>query len=139
MDTEKKPIPYKATGYLGRSIIFAVLVGGIAGWIVSDASWAKITVIVLFAGVWTLGLSILQATNIEYGILFIMGLLISGVFYWYGHPEFVWPYLLSAFIGSVNGILGRFALEEWKRYQLSIKEAQAQPVEEKKAKPHLPE
>ena len=137
-ENDKEPTPYTETGFVGRSIIFAILVAGIAGWIVAEASWIKIIFIVLFSGVWTVGLSIHQATNIEYGIIFLMGLIIPVGCYVYGHPEFFWPYLLSSFIGSVNGILGRFTRENWKRHQLSIEEAQAQLTEGKETNLHLP-
>jgi len=138
MSTDEKQIYYSATGFLGRSIVFGVLVGFFTGWNVSDASLVKIIVVVLFAGGWTLGLSILQVTNIEYGVIFVLGVLISVALYKYGHPEFLRPYLIAAFIGSVNGILGRSTRRKWEINQLYGKEAQESSGEEKQDKPRLP-
>jgi len=138
MSTDEKQIYYSATGFFGRSIVFSVLVGLFTGWIVLDASWVKIIVVVLFAGGWTLGLSIIQVTNIEYGVIFVLGVVITVALYKFGHPEFFCIYLIAAFVGSVNGVLGRATRRKWERSQLYGKEAEGKSGEEKQDKSQLP-
>lgn len=129
MNEEREQVYYSPSGFTGRSIVFGIIVALISAWIVSDASWIKIIIVVLFAGIWTFGLSFMQATNIEYGVIFLMGLVIVAALYILGHPEFLWPYVITVFIGSLNGIMGRTGRKAWERDQLNRKESDVQREE----------
>jgi hypothetical protein len=103
-DTEE--FIYSEHGFLGRSIVFSLITSCLILWL-TDASAEKAWLVAGTAGFILLGISMIQATVIENGIILIM--VISLV--WFASITtqfgFHWSILIAAMLGAINGITGR--------------------------------
>ncbi len=93
-------------GFLGRTIVFSLITSCLTLWL-TDASDEKAWLVAGTTGFILLGISMIQATVIENGIILVI--VISLV--WFASTTtqfgFHWSILIAAMLGALNGITGR--------------------------------
>lgn len=105
---DTKEFIYSEQGFFGRSIVIGIITAGITLWLTDATGW-QAWAVAATAGFILLGISMIQATVIENGIILIM---ITGLV-WFAsttaHFGFHLSIIIAAILGALNGMAGRDA------------------------------
>lgn len=110
LNDEQEGSHYSDQGFLGRSIVFGLLISGLTFWFADAAGW-QAGVVATASLLGFVGISIQQATLIENAILLLICSVLVAALATTNQFGFHWSILVAVSLGAVHGMGGRESRE----------------------------